>query len=98
MSNVFHADEYVRTSNCIFVGLQDSCSLPFALNSFSNQVVFFEIELQDGVFDGCKDKSDVLCVSSTCKMGVDDLVTVWVQVHKHLQDELPAGLGIPLGT
>lgn len=70
----------------------------FASQYFSNQVVFFEIELQDGVFDGREDKADVLRVGGTCEMGVDDLVTVWVQVHKHLQDELAACLGISLRT
>lgn len=63
-----------------------------------HQVVLLQVELQDGVFDGCEDEADVLCVSGACEMGVDDLVTVWVQVHKHLQDELPTRLGVPLGT
>ena len=81
-----------------FLTLSPSLSLPLFLFHSSHQVVFFEVELQDGVFDGCKDEADVLCVSGACEMGVDDLVTVWVQVHKHLQDELPTRLGVPLGT
>lgn len=44
----------------------------------SHQVVLFEIELQDGVFDSCKHKADVLSVCSTCEVRVDDLVAVWV--------------------
>ncbi len=79
-----------------------SCLLDLSISLFpflsSHQVVFFEVELQDGVFDSCKDEADVLCVGGACEMGVDDLVTVWVQVHKHLQDELPTCLGVPLGT
>jgi hypothetical protein len=30
-------------------------------------------------------------------VGVDDLVAVRVQVHKHLQDKLPACLSVSLG-
>lgn len=77
------------------------CSLSHSLSlsiSPSHQVVLLEVELQDGVFDRCKDKADVLRVGGACEMGVDDLVTVWVQVHKHLQDELSTRLSVPLGT
>ena len=83
-------------------GLQVSFFLALSLFLFpflsSHQVVLFEVELQDGVFDSGKDEADILRVSGACEMGVDDLVTVWVQVHKHLQDELPACLGVSLGT
>lgn len=41
---------------------------------------------------------DVLGVGGTGEMGVDDLVLVRVQVHKHFQDELPPGERVPLGT
>lgn len=95
---MFHADVYVSINGlCIVcVGLQVSFLLsPF---SFSHQVVFFEVKLQDGVFDSSKDEADVLRVSGACEMGVDDLVTVWVQVHKHLQDELPTCLAVTLRT
>ena len=83
-------------------GLQVSFFLALSLFLFpflsSHQVVLFEVELQDGVFDSGKDEADILRVSGACEMGVDDLVTVWVQVHKHLQDELPTCLGVSLGT
>lgn len=104
---MLHADVCVSRSRlCIVsVGLQVSFLLSpslslslFFLFRSSHQVIFFKVELQDGVFDSCKDEADVLRVSGACEMGVDDLVTVWVQVHKHLQDELPTSLGIPLGT
>lgn len=49
----------------------------------SDKVVLLEVELQDGVFDGCKDEPDVLRVGGARKVGVDDLVTIWIQVHKH---------------
>lgn len=103
-ASVFHA--YVCVSveagSALCLGLQVSFLLPLPLShllfpfSSSHQVVLFEVELQDGVFDGCKDEADVLCVSGACEMGVDDFITVWVQVHKHLQDELTTCLGIPL--
>lgn len=74
---------------CVFgaAGLFLALSLSFSpwLSAFlSHQVVLFEVELQDGVFDSCKDEADVLRVGGTREVGVDDLVTVWVQVHKHL--------------
>ncbi|MEQ2194182.1 hypothetical protein XENOCAPTIV_024948 [Xenoophorus captivus] len=59
---------------------------------------YSQVELQDGVFDGRKHKADVLSVRGTGKVRVDDLVTVWVQVHKHFEDELPCCLSISLGT
>lgn len=81
------------------LSLTPSLSNPLPLSvSPSHQVVFFEVELQDGVFDSCKDEADVLRVGGACEMGVDDLVTVWVQVHEHLQDELSTRLSVPLGT
>lgn len=69
-----------------------------ACKSLSDQVVFFEVELQDGVFDGSEDEADVLGVRGAGEVGVDDLVAIRVQVHKHLQDELAARLGVSLGT
>ncbi len=54
--------------------------------------------LQDGVLDRCEDEADVLCVCGAGEVRVDDLVAIWVQIHKHLQDELAARLGIPLRT
>lgn len=63
-----------------------------------HQVVLLQVELQDGVFDGGEDKTDVLCVGGTGEVRVDDLVAVWIQVHKHLEDKLSPCLGIPLGT
>lgn len=106
---MFHADVCVflkvESALCVWVeGMQVSFSLARSLYlslfpfRSSHQVVFFEVELQDGVFDSCEDEADVLRVGGACEMGVDDLVTVWVQVHKHLQDELSTCLGIPLGT
>lgn len=80
------------------VRLRVSLSLSLSISLSSHQVVFFEVELQDGVFDSCKHEADILRVGGACEMGVDNLVTVWVQVHKHLQDELATRLGIPLGT
>lgn len=41
---------------------------------------------------------DVLGVGGTGEMGVDDLVFVWVQVHKHFQDELPTCKRVLPGT
>lgn len=64
----------------------------------SHQVVLFEVELQDGVFDGGEHEADVLRVCGAGEVRVDDLVHVGVQVHEHLQDELPAGLGVQLRT
>ena len=64
----------------------------------SHQVVLFEIELQDGVFDSSKHKADVFSVRGARKVGVNDLVAVGIQVHKHLQDELPRCLSVSLGT
>lgn len=88
----------VDSALCVYGGCRSvSRSLSLSV-SLSHQVVFFKVELQDGVFDSCKDEADVLRVSGACEMGVDDLVTVWVQVHKHLQDELSACLGVSLGT
>lgn len=63
-----------------------------------HQVVFLQVELQDGVLDGGKHEADVLRVGGAGEVRVDDLVAVGVQVHKHLQDELAARLGVPLGT
>lgn len=40
---------------------------------------------------------DVLGVGGAGEMGIDDLVFVRVQVHKHFQDELPASQRVPLG-
>ena len=54
--------------------------------------------MEDGVFDGGKDKADVLGVCGACEMGVDNFVTVWIQVHEHLQDEFSSCLGISLGS
>lgn len=54
--------------------------------------------MQDDVFDSSKDEVDVLGVGGTGEMGVDDLVFVRVQVHKHFQDELPTRKRILLGT
>lgn len=87
-------DAGYRSAFCL-LSLSPPLSFPL---SPSHQVVLFEVELQDGVFDSSKDEADVLCVSCACEMGVDDLVTVWVQVHKHLQDELSTCLCVPLGT
>ena len=61
-----------------------------------HQVVLLQVELQDGVFDGGEDEADVLCVGGAGEVGVDDLVTVWVQVHEHLEDKLSPCLGISL--
>jgi len=44
----------------------------------SHQIVLFEVELQDGVFDGRKHEADVLSVRGTGEVGVDDLVAVGV--------------------
>lgn len=33
-----------------------------------------------------------------CEVGVDDLVWIWVQIHKHLEDELSGCLSIFLWT
>jgi len=73
-----------------------SISAPLHL-SLSHQVVLLEVELQDGVLDGGEHESDVLRVRGAGEVGVDDLVAVGVQVHEHLQDELAARLGVPLG-
>lgn len=64
----------------------------------SHQVVLLQVELQDGVFDSGEHKADVLGVRGAGEVGVDDLVAIRVQVHKHLQDELAARLGVSLGT
>lgn len=44
----------------------------------SHQVVLFEVQLQDGVFDGGEDEADVLGVRGAGEVRVDDLVTVRV--------------------
>lgn len=54
--------------------------------------------LKDGVLDRRKDEADVFGVCGAGEVRVDDLVAVRVQVHKHLQDELAARLGVPLRT
>lgn len=64
----------------------------------SHQIVLFEVELQDGVLDSCKHEADVLSVRGAREVRVDDLVAVGVQVHEHLEDELPCGLRVPLRT
>lgn len=74
-----------------------SFSLLFSLPP-SHKVVLFEVQLQDGVFDGCEDEADVLGVRGAGEVRVDDLVAVGIQLHKHLQDELASCLGVSLGT
>lgn len=76
------------------VSLWSSWSVDFGLH----QVVLLQVELQDGVFDGGEDEADVLGVGGAGEVRVDDLVAVRVQVDKHLQDELPGRLSIPLWT
>ena len=49
-----------------------------------DQVVLLQVELQDIVLDGSKHKADVLRVRGAGEVRVDDLIAVWVQVHKHL--------------
>lgn len=63
----------------------------------SHQVILLQVQLQDGVLHRREHKPDVLRVGGAGEMRVDDLVAVGVQIHKHLQDELPRGLGVPLG-
>lgn len=75
-----------------------SFSLLLSLPSSSHQVVLFEVQLQDGVFDGGEDEADILGVRGAGEVRVDDLVTVRVQLHKHLQDELASCLGVSLWT
>lgn len=65
---------------------------------FLHQVVLLQVQLQDGIFDGGKDKADVFCVCGAGEVRVDDLVAVWIQVHEHLQDELASRLGVSLWT
>lgn len=62
-----------------------------------HQVVLLQVQLQDGVFDGGKDKTDVFGVCGAGEVGVDDSVA-GIQVHEHLQDELASCLGVPLWT
>lgn len=64
----------------------------------SHQVVLLQVQLQDGVLDGCKDEADVLGICGAREVGVDDFVTVGVQVHEHFQDEFSSCLGISLGS
>lgn len=63
----------------------------------SHQVILLQVQLQDGVLHRREHEADVLRVGGAGEMRVDDLVAVGVQIHKHLQDELPRGLGVPLG-
>lgn len=63
-----------------------------------DEIILFEVELQDGVFDGRKDKADVFGVGGTGEVRVDDLIAVGVEVHKHLEDELSPCLSISLGS
>lgn len=63
-----------------------------------NQVVLFEVELKDRVFDGSEDEADVLRVRGAREVRVDDLLAIWIQVHEHLQDELSTCLSILLRT
>lgn len=50
----------------------------------SHQVVLLQVQLQDGILHCRKHKPDVLCICCTCEMGIDDLIRVRVQIHKHL--------------
>ena len=63
-----------------------------------DQIVLLQVQLEDGVLDGGKDKADVLGICGACEVGVDNFVTVRVQVHEHLQDEFSSCLGISLGS
>ena len=63
-----------------------------------HQVVLLEIQLENGVLDGRKHKANILRVGGAGEMGINDLIAVGVQLHEHLENELPGGLGIALGT
>lgn len=63
-----------------------------------DQIVLLQVQLEDGVLDSSKDKADVLGICGACEVGVDNFVTVWIQVHEHLQDEFSSCLGISLGS
>ena len=62
------------------------------------QVELFKIMLQNGVFDGYKDKADVLCIRGAGEVGVDFPILVWVLFLVHLQDELLRCFSILLRT
>lgn len=81
--SVFPADSLEKGYVSFWHSLPRDCSV-----CSSHQVIFHKVGMQNDVFHSCKDKVDVLRVSGACEVGVDDLVTVWFQVHKHLQDEL----------
>ena len=101
----FSLDIYIHIYICQCVCLLCACALcavrsPGVLPSSppSDQVVLLQVQLQDGVLDGGEHEADVLGVCGAGEVGVDDLVAVGVQVHKHLQDEFPACLGVSLGA
>ena len=58
----------------------------------------FQVLLQDRVLHSMKHEADVLGVCGAREVGVDDFVTVGVQVHEHFQDEFSSCLGISLGS
>lgn len=82
--SVFPADSLEVGHVCFWHSLPPDCSV-----CSSHHVILYKVALQDDVFHSYKDEVDVLRVGGACEVGVDDLAMVWVQVHKHLQDELP---------
>lgn len=65
--------------------LTASCTKPIELQQrcrLLNQVVDFQVALQDVVLHRVEDKSNVVCVRSAGEVGVDDFFLVWIEADK----------------
>lgn len=65
---------------------------------YSHQVVFSQVQLQDGVLHSSEHEPDVLGVCRAGEMTVDYFLCVGIQVDEHAEDELPGGDGVSLRT
>lgn len=63
-----------------------------------NQVVDFQVDEQDVVLHGSEDKSNVVRVRGAGEVGVNHFLHVWIETHKHVQDEVFYRLDVLLGT
>lgn len=63
-----------------------------------DEVIFLQVQLQNGVLYSGENKTDVFRVGGTGNVRIDHFLGVWIQLHKHLQYELTRRFCVSLRT
>ena len=63
-----------------------------------DEVVFLQIQQQDGVLDGGDDEGNALCVRDTSEVRINNLSRILIEVYKHVKNEFPCVLASWMST